>query len=171
VKVLSLDEMKEVKGGYIAYSKQIDNMEIAAYAVLQINALDYGIDQGSEITYDRNGNFVLNRSGVCSAGVTHCYMFNDTRTQYGQNIQRLRELMALVGDPVLNSIAFTVKARYIYTRSGKEMIFSYGAGVVNRQVGAFSRLPINVLETNFVVKDLRANYQGLLESMLKNQYR
>ena len=171
VKKLTLDEASKVVGGYLVGFADLGTKEVAVYAVPRINAIDYGIDYGSEITYDRYGNFVPEKSGICSAGVTHCYMFEDTRTQYQQNVIRLRELMNIVGDPVTTYLAYTAKIKVIQTRAGvKQFVFSYGVGMVDAASGAFSRLPSTYLQTNFVAKDLAQNYKNLLERYLVSQY-
>ena len=171
VKKLTLDEAKQVVGGYLVGFADLGAREAAVYAVPRINAIDYGIDYGSEITYDRYGNFVPEKSGICSAGVTHCYMFKDTRTQYQQNVIRLRELMNIVGDPITTYLAYTTKINIIQTRTGaKQFVFSYGVGMVDAASGAFSRLPSTYLQTNFVAKDLAKNYKSFLERYVMYQY-
>lgn len=59
VKALNLDEMKQVKGGYLVGFINIGNNEIGALAITTINAHDAGVSfgnrDGSEIKYDKKG--------------------------------------------------------------------------------------------------------------------
>ena len=172
VKKLTADEASKVVGGYVTYYKVVDGYQLAVIAFTTIDATDVGVvfkgREGTEIKYDANGNYDPSKSSLCGADVTSCYMFNDTKTPYWQNQRRLQDYMQAVGDPVLYSLAYTVKMNVAYSRTGRFVYFSYGVAAYDNLKGNLYNITTSaLLNNNSIVKELAKNYKEEMEFMLK----
>ena len=95
-------------------------------------------------------------------------MFNDTKTPYWQNQRRLQDYMQAVGDPVLYSLAYTVKMNVAYSRTGRFVYFSYGVAAYDNLKGNLYNITTSaLLNNNSIVKELAKNYKEEMEFMLK----
>ncbi|ELL0791468.1 bacteriocin [Campylobacter upsaliensis] len=163
VKVLSLDEMKEVRGGYLTVPIKLSNNEIGMLAVTTINAHDAGVHfgsrDGSEIKYDKNGNYVPSKSGLCGIGVAYCN---------APSSAKLQEYMQVAGDPVLNALGYTVKRQIKTSNLGKPyVLFTYGVVVYNYSSNTVYRVNSSmVLNHNIIIKELAKNYKEQMENAL-----
>ncbi|MFY4725537.1 bacteriocin [Campylobacter jejuni] len=167
VKALNLDEIKQVKGGYLVGFINIGDNEIGALAITTINAHDAGVDfgdrDGSEIKYDKNGNYVPSKSGLCGIGVATC-------SAPSQN--KLQEYMQVAGDPVLNALGYTVKRQVKVSDLGQPyVLFTYGVIVYNYSSQTAYRINSSaVLNNNIIIKELAGKYKEQMESALGGWY-
>lgn len=166
VKILSLDEMKEVRGGYAVTTIRISQNELAALAVP-----DFENELGWEI---KNGQIDLeqtmkNDRGLCQMGSTQCYSNSATKKHLWQSQKRLQEFTnALDGsNPLYTALGFSVKRNVGFNRTGKFVYFSYGVVAVNRFDGSIRNVTNSVtLNNNIIINELKRNYKDRLESAL-----
>ncbi|EPH5974381.1 hypothetical protein ACS0IL_000353 [Campylobacter upsaliensis] len=166
VKILSLDEMKEVRGGYAVATIRISQNELAALAVP-----DFENELGWEI---KNGQIDLeqtmkNDRGLCQMGSTQCYSNSATKKHLWQSQKRLQEFTnALDGsNPLYTALGFSVKRNVGFNRTGKFVYFSYGVVAVNRFDGSIRNVTNSVtLNNNIIINELKRNYKDRLESAL-----
>ena len=166
VKILSLDEMKEVRGGYAVTTIRISQNELAALAVP-----DFENELGWEI---KNGQIDLeqtmkNDRGLCQMGSTQCYSNSATKKHLWQSQKRLQEFTnALDGsNPLYTALGFSVKRNVGFNRAGKFVYFSYGVVAVNRFDGSIRNVTNSVtLNNNIIINELKRNYKDRLESAL-----
>ncbi|EOY4240322.1 hypothetical protein ACP5YB_001368 [Campylobacter upsaliensis] len=166
VKILSLDEMKEVRGGYAVATIRISQNELAALAVP-----DFENELGWEI---KNGQIDLeqtmkNDRGLCQMGSTQCYSNSATKKHLWQSQKRLQEFTnALDGsNPLYTALGFSVKRNVGFNRAGKFVYFSYGVVAVNRFDGSIRNVTNSVtLNNNIIINELKRNYKDRLESAL-----
>ncbi|EAH5668240.1 hypothetical protein EI906_08435 [Campylobacter coli] len=166
VKELSLDEMKEVKGGYAVTTIRISQNELAALAVP-----DFENELGWEI---KNGQIDLeqtmkNDRGLCQMGSTQCYSNSATKKHLWQSQKRLQEFTnALDGsNPLYTALGFSVKRNVGFNRAGKFVYFSYGVVAVNRFDGSIRNVTNSAtLNNNVIINELKRNYKDRLESAL-----
>ena len=79
VKILSLDEMKEVRGGYAVATIRISQNELAALAVPDFeNELGWEIKNG-QINLEQT---MKNDRGLCQMGSTQCYSNSATKKTF-----------------------------------------------------------------------------------------
>ncbi|WP_103580823.1 bacteriocin-type signal sequence domain-containing protein [Campylobacter concisus] len=168
IKALTDAEMKNVKGGYILQAKAIGNNEIVVFAIPTLDASDLGLYQGDEIRIDKNGEVVLDKSGICGPNETQCYMYPDTKTHYNVNKNRFLELMKVVKDPTTEYIAYSVKRNIGVEHGGKRFVyFTYNAGYVSALDKEFHRSnSSSILNNNTLIKEMRDNYKNDMESAL-----
>ncbi|ENZ0443553.1 hypothetical protein ACYJA9_001069 [Campylobacter upsaliensis] len=166
VKILSLDEMKEVRGGYAVATIRISQNELAALAVP-----DFENELGWEI---KNGQIDLeqtmkNDRGLCQMGSTQCYSNSATKKHLWQSQKRLQEFTnALDGsNPLYTALGFSVKRNVGFNRAGKFVYFSYGVVAVNRFDGSIRNVTNSAtLNNNIIINELKRNYKDRLESAL-----
>ncbi|EOD7259035.1 hypothetical protein ACJ5E6_001798 [Campylobacter coli] len=166
VKELSLEEMKEVKGGYAVTTIRISQNELAALAVP-----DFENELGWEI---KNGQIDLeqtmkNDRGLCQMGSTQCYSNSATKKHLWQSQKRLQEFTnALDGsNPLYTALGFSVKRNVGFNRAGKFVYFSYGVVAVNRFDGSIRNVTNSAtLNNNVIINELKRNYKDRLESAL-----
>ncbi|EOG9531756.1 hypothetical protein ACLLIR_000609 [Campylobacter upsaliensis] len=166
VKILSLDEMREVRGGYAVATIRISQNELAALAVP-----DFENELGWEI---KNGQIDLeqtmkNDRGLCQMGSTQCYSNSATKKHLWQSQKRLQEFTnALDGsNPLYTALGFSVKRNVGFNRAGKFVYFSYGVVAVNRFDGSIRNVTNSAtLNNNIIINELKRNYKDRLESAL-----
>ncbi|EOA2509838.1 hypothetical protein ACHYQX_000776 [Campylobacter upsaliensis] len=166
VKILSLDEMKEVRGGYAVTTIRISQNELATLAVP-----DFENELGWEI---KNGQIDLeqtmkNDRGLCQMGSTQCYSNSATKKHLWQSQKRLQEFTnALDGsNPLYTALGFSVKRNVGFNRAGKFVYFSYGVVAVNRFDGSIRNVTNSAtLNNNIIINELKRNYKDRLESAL-----
>ncbi|EPI3058555.1 hypothetical protein ACS5M8_000854 [Campylobacter upsaliensis] len=155
VKILSLDEMKEVRGGYAVATIRISQNELAALAVP-----DFENELGWEI---KNGQIDLeqtmkNDRGLCQMGSTQCYSNSATKKHLWQSQKRLQEFTnALDGsNPLYTALGFSVKRNVGFNRAGKFVYFSYGVVAVNRFDGSIRNVTNSAtLNNNVIINELK----------------
>ncbi|QBF17038.1 hypothetical protein CCO2228_0066 [Campylobacter coli] len=166
VKELSLEEMKEVKGGYITYLKRLSDNEVIAFAKPDWN-LELTLFQdsnGDQYYWNREG--LVRFGGMCGIDTTNC-LVNGKHTYTNQ--QRLWETMSIVGDdPYRNFLGYTVKRNIGISNLGKRFVyFSYGVVAVNRFDGSIRNVTNSAtLNNNVIINELKRNYKDRLESAL-----
>ncbi|BEK32640.1 hypothetical protein RLQ69_001244 [Campylobacter jejuni] len=166
VKELSLEEMKQVKGGYAVTTIRISQNELAALAVP-----DFENELGWEI---KNGQIDLkqtmkNDRGLCQMGSTQCYSNSATKKHLWQSQKRLQEFtQALDGsNPLYTALGFSVKRNIGFNRAGKFVYFSYGVVAVNRFDGSIRNVTNSAtLNNNVIINELKRNYKDRLENDL-----
>ncbi|ARE80252.1 hypothetical protein [Campylobacter helveticus] len=166
VKVLSLDEMKEVRGGYAVATIRISQNELAALAVPDFeNELGWEIKNG-QINLEQT---MKNDRGLCQMGSTQCYSNSATKKHLWQSQKRLQEFTnALDGsNPLYTALGFSVKRNVGFNRAGKFVYFSYGVVAVNRFDGSIRNVTNSAtLNNNIIINELKRNYKDRLESAL-----
>lgn len=166
VKELSLEEMKEVKGGYITYLKRLSDNEVIAFAKPDWN-LELTLFQdsnGDQYYWNREG--LVRFGGMCGIETTNC-LVNGRHSYINQ--KRLWETMSIVGDdPYRNFLGYTVKRNIGISNLGKRFVyFSYGVAVINEQSGSWYRVKSSPVLNNYrVVKEISSNYKDFLERYL-----
>ena len=170
VKVLSLDEMKEVKGGYLVSFKLVGNNELIAFA--KPNWLtELGLYQ------DNNGDYyywnqqgLLKFGGMCGIDTTQCYLSGKQHSYESQ--RRLWETMSIVGDdPYHYYLGYTVKRNIGVSNLGKRFVyFSYGIAVINEQLGSWYRVNSSEVFNYKVIKEISSKYKSDMESALGGSY-
>lgn len=119
VKALNLDEMKEVKGGYITYLKRLSDNEAIAFAKPDWN-LELTLFQdsnGDQYYWNREG--LVRFGGMCGIETTNC-LVNGKHSYINQ--KRLWETMSIVGDdPYRNFLGYTVKRNIGISNLGKDL--------------------------------------------------
>ncbi len=166
VKILSLDEMKEVRGGYAVATIRISQNELAALAVPDFeNELGWEIKNG-QINLEQT---MKNDRGLCQMGSTQCYSNSATKKHLWQSQKRLQEFTnALDGSNHLyTALGFSVKRNVGFNRAGKFVYFSYGVVAVNRFDGSIRNVTNSAtLNNNIIINELKRNYKDRLESAL-----
>ncbi|MCR2062974.1 hypothetical protein [Campylobacter helveticus] len=166
VKILSLDEMKEVRGGYAVATIRISQNELAALAVPDFeNELGWEIKNG-QINLEQT---MKNDRGLCQMGSTQCYSNSATKKHLWQSQKRLQEFTnALDGsNPLYTALGFSVKRNVGFNRAGKFVYFSYGVVAVNRFDGNIRNVTNSAtLNNNIIINELKRNYKDRLESAL-----
>ena len=166
VKILSLDEMKEVRGGYAVATIRISQNELAALAVPDFeNELGWEIKNG-QINLEQT---MKNDRGLCQMGSTQCYSNSATKKHLWQSQKRLQEFTnALDGsNPLYTALGFSVKRNVGFNRAGKFVYFSYGVVAVNRFDGSIRNVTNSAtLNNNIIINELKRNYKDRLESAL-----
>ncbi|MDL0109464.1 hypothetical protein NYG92_01615 [Campylobacter felis] len=166
VKILSLDEMKEVRGGYAVATIRISQNELAALAVPDFeNELGWEIKNG-QINLEQT---MKNDRGLCQMGSTQCYSNSATKKHLWQSQKRLQEFTnALDGsNPLYTALGFSVKRNVGFNRAGKFVYFSYGAVAVNHFDGSIRNVTNSAtLNNNIIINELKRNYKDRLESAL-----
>ncbi|CAM3365139.1 hypothetical protein CAUP111243_00840 [Campylobacter upsaliensis] len=166
VKILSLDEMKEVRGGYAVATIRISQNELAALAVPDFeNELGWEIKNG-QINLEQT---MKNDRGLCQMGSTQCYSNSATKKHLWQSQKRLQEFTnALDGsNPLYTALGFSVKRNVGFNRAGKFVYFSYGVVAVNRFDGSIRNVTNSAtLNNNIIINELKRNYKDRLENAL-----
>ncbi|HHT7005279.1 hypothetical protein ACT6DC_06830 [Campylobacter coli] len=166
VKALSLDEMKQVKGGYQTSFKLVGNNELLAFAKPSWTSelTLFQDSNGDQYYWNREG--LVRFGGMCGIDTTNC-LVNGKHTYTNQ--QRLWETMSIVGDdPYRNFLGYTVKRNIGISNLGKRFVyFSYGVAVINEQSGSWYRVKSSPVLNNYrVVKEISSNYKDFLERYL-----
>ena len=166
VKKLSLEEMKEVKGGYKTYLKRLGDNEVIAFAKPDWNSelTLFQDSNGDQYYWNRQG--LIQFGGMCGIETTSC-MIDGKHTYVNQ--KRLWETMSIVGDdPYHNFLGYTVKRNIGVSNLGKRFVyFSYGVAVINEQLGSWYRVHSSAVLNNYrVIKEISSNYKDFLERYL-----
>ncbi|EAH7284990.1 hypothetical protein ELL62_09260 [Campylobacter coli] len=147
VKELSLDEMKEVKGGYVVefeFFKDRRNLTSEVYAI-------------AEITLEERKNL---DKGLCGAGEDKC-----------QNPSRDRLfawLQASANSPADYRPVYKVKRQIKYSNLGQPyVLFTYGVAVYNvnnGQIYQYNSSPM--LNNNRIIREIAHQYKSVIEDAM-----
>ncbi|ELN8242792.1 hypothetical protein RZV05_000621 [Campylobacter coli] len=147
VKELSLDEMKEVKGGYLVrfkFFKDRPNLISEVYAI-------------AEITLEERKNL---DKGLCGAGEDKC-----------QNPSRDRLfawLQASANSPADYRPVYKVKRQIKYSNLGQPyVLFTYGVAVYNvnnGQIYQYNSSPM--LNNNRIIREIAHQYKSVIEDAM-----
>ncbi|MCV3530603.1 hypothetical protein L8Y18_03975 [Campylobacter sp. CNRCH_2007_0968H] len=166
VKVLNVDEMKQVKGGYQTSFKLVGNNELLAFSKPSWTSelTLFQDSNGDQYYWNREG--LVRFGGMCGIDTTNC-LVNGKHTYTNQ--QRLLETMSIVGnDPYHNFIGYTVKRNIGVSNLGKRFVyFSYGVAVINEQLGSWYRVKSSTVLNNYkVIKEISSKYKNDMELAL-----
>ncbi|WP_260604827.1 bacteriocin, partial [Campylobacter sp. MIT 12-8780] len=165
VKKLSLEEMKEVKGGYVVsindYSKDFSTLKSEIYATA-------GYTRGEEqyiFNYDINrrlGNILNIPEGLCAIGQDKCS--NPSSQRMTQWLQASRGYLDL--RPV-----YIVKRQIKTSNLGTPyVLFTYGVGVKDAHTGQLFQFDKTtssaLLNYNMIIKEISNKYKEIMESKL-----
>ncbi|MGJ9003990.1 hypothetical protein ACI2BC_08930, partial [Campylobacter coli] len=147
VKELSLDEMKQVKGGYVVefeFFKDRRNLTSEVYAI-------------AEITLEERKNL---DKGLCGAGEDKC-----------QNPSRDRLfawLQASANSPADYRPVYKVKRQIKYSNLGQPyVLFTYGVAVYNvnnGQIYQYNSSPM--LNNNRIIREIAHQYKSVIEDAM-----
>lgn len=172
VRVLSLEEKKSVRGGYVVHFYNNQNTELFAVARVTINGdaagVNFGKIAGDEIIYNADGTFNPSKSGLCGIDTKSCFQYPDLQQPFWQNQKRLQELQSIVGDPVLYSLGYSVKRNIGISSLGNKFVyFTYGTVIFDNSRGTFYRLNSSaILNNNIIIKEIANKYKEAMEYTL-----
>ncbi|WP_273404926.1 bacteriocin [Campylobacter avium] len=137
VKVLTLEEKKQVKGGYVVQDFYLSSSE-------KIGVAFYSIDEL--------------KKGFCSIDVEICK---------GGSILKRNEWLSAVGNDPYMLLSYTVKKNIGYARYGKYVYFTYGVGAFDIRTQKFYRINSSaILNNNMIIKEIANKYKERFESDL-----
>ena len=147
VKVLSLDEAKQVKGGYYYDYHWISNNEIMIYFVPELFDV-YPNMQYPQLSLDKQLEL----------------------SQIGQEINKaIAELVTInKSSPFRQNVGYIVKLNTSYNGEKKTPYFSYGVGTWDPNLNTYHKINSSfILNNNMIVKHLRDNFKTDLEMILR----
>ena len=150
VKVLSLEEKKQVKGGYVFRYESFKNastFESEVHMILGISSDEAG--------YVRSGK------GLCALGETKCS---------NPSLSRLTSYKQITYDSLSFYPMYIVKRKIEYSRYGKPfVVFTYGVGAMDLKGNKYKYNSTSnhlLLNYNSVIREVRAKYQSYIESSM-----
>lgn len=160
VKVLSLDEKKQVKGGYyvlddmIKFEKNPYNRTSEAYIPVNFHP--------NEIPYVINYIYNANApKGLCALDYISCP---------NPSAQRLRDYLDITNQAYDFSPVYIVKRQIQYSTSGNPfVVFSYGVGAMDTNGNFYkfnSTTSSRLLNYNIVMKEIANKYKDKIESAM-----
>ena len=160
VKVLSLDEMKEVKGGY---------QVVFLHNGTQWNSADelYAIAKYTEGELQHMVNYIQGNTnalqGLC--GIDQATCSNPSKNRFTAFLQVTQNSISIL--PV-----YIVKRQVKVSNLGKPyVLFTYGVGAYDtqtQQMYKFNSSPM--LNNNMIIKEMTNKYKGQMESVLGGWY-
>lgn len=160
VKVLSLDEKKNVKGGYyvlddmIKFEKNPYNRTSEAYIPVNFHP--------NEVPYVINYIYNANApKGLCALDYISCP---------NPSAQRLRDYLDITNQAYDFSPVYIVKRQIQYSSLGKPfVVFSYGVGAMDTNGNFYkfnSTTSSRLLNYNTVIKEIASKYKDKIESAM-----
>ena len=150
VKVLSLDEKKKVKGGYVFQYESFKNKSTFESEVHMILGLS-----PQEASYIRSGK------GICAVGQSSCS---------NPSVDRLVAYKQITYDSLSFFPMYIVKRKIQYSRYGQAfVVFNYGVGAMDLNGNKYkfnSTSSHLLLNYNQVIREVRAKYQSYIESSM-----
>ena len=147
VKVLSLDEAKQVKGGYYYGHHLISNNEIMIYFVPELFDV-YPNMQYPQLSLDKQLEL----------------------SQIGREINKaIAELVTInTSAPFRQYVGYIVKLNTSYNGEKTTPYFSYGVGTWDPNLNTYHKINSSfILNNNMIVKHLRDNFKTDLEMILR----
>ncbi len=161
VKVLSLDEQKDVKGGYVVHLLQQGN---EMYAIALYGTINDGSGQTKgEILHVLNHklNNTDGMRGLCGVDVADCS---------GPSLRRMTEYLNITNGAYDFYPMYIVKRNTGVSNLGRRYVyFTYGTGMMdsNMQFYKFSATTSsNHLNNNMIIKEIRDKYKNSMEYAL-----
>ncbi|TKX28934.1 hypothetical protein CQA38_05040 [Campylobacter sp. MIT 12-5580] len=151
VKKLSLEEMKEVKGGYQVATGKISYNEMLAIAIPTVEELNAG--------------------AICSIGISSCYIPGSLeaygkKVPYSINKDKYKEIMTATGYDPNKFVAFSVKKNISYSSNGRQFVyFTSGATLV----GVTNSGNVYIIKSNIGSNRVVREMQSIYESNFKRQ--
>ncbi len=159
VKVLSLDEMKEVKGGYQVVAGNVSDYTIGSIRTTEAMAIAIPT------------LFELSTGGICDMGTTSSCYIPGSEIAYGHpehytiSKTRYKELMAVTNNnPTTRFIAFTLKRTINWSNPYNPMVYyTIGASTVGlNNNGLIYKINSNI-GSNTMIREMSAVYQQQLK--------
>ena len=157
VKVLSLEEAKQVKGGYNLILDNISNNELIVYIKMS--------DPKDTENYLKD-MFLLypNIEDVLSGKATKLQK-SAFAIEYSKAIA---ELSTSLNAPFQQGLGYTVKYEQKISNGVKYDLFTYGVATYDSRLNTFHKInSSNVLNNNLIIKQLRDAFKSDLEYRLK----
>lgn len=150
VKVLSLDEKKQVKGGYVFKYESFKNKSTFESEVHMILGLS-----------PQEANYIRSGEGICTVGQSSCS---------NPSLDRLVAYKQITYDSLSFFPMYIVKRKIQYSRYGQAfVVFSYGVGAMGLNGNKYKFNSTSnhlLLNNNMVMKEVRAKYQSYIESAM-----
>ncbi|HJE66272.1 MAG TPA: hypothetical protein K8V51_04320 [Campylobacter avium] len=150
VKVLSLDEKKQVKGGYVFKYESFKNKSTFESEVHMILGLS-----------PQEANYIRSGKGICTVGQSSCS---------NPSLDRLVAYKQITYDSLSFFPMYIVKRKIQYSRYGQAfVVFSYGVGAMGLNGNKYKFNSTSnhlLLNNNMVMKEVRAKYQSYIESAM-----
>ena len=150
VKVLSLEEKKSVKGGYVFRYESFKNASTFESEVHMILGLS-----------PQEANYIRSGKGICTVGQSSCS---------NPSLDRLVAYKQITYDSLSFFPMYIVKRKIQYSRYGQAfVVFSYGVGAMGLNGNKYKFNSTSnhlLLNNNMVMKEVRAKYQSYIESAM-----
>lgn len=150
VSVLSLDEKKQVKGGYVFKYESFKNKSTFESEVHMILGLS-----------PQEANYIRSGKGICTVGQSSCS---------NPSLDRLVAYKQITYDSLSFFPMYIVKRKIQYSRYGQAfVVFSYGVGAMGLNGNKYKFNSTSnhlLLNNNMVMKEVRAKYQSYIESAM-----
>ena len=150
VKVLSLDEKKNVKGGYVFKYESFKNKSTFESEVHMILGLS-----------PQEANYIRSGKGICTVGQSSCS---------NPSLDRLVAYKQITYDSLSFYPMYIVKRKIEYSRYGKPfVVFTYGVGAMDLKGNKYKYNSTSnhlLLNYNSVIREVRAKYQSYIESSM-----
>ena len=159
VKVLNLDEMKQVKGGYSVIAGNVSNYTIGSIRTTEAMAIAIPTV------------FELSTGGICDMGVTSSCYIPGSKEAYGHpehyiiSKTRYKELMAATNNnPTTQFIAFTLRRTMNWSNPYNPIVYyTTGASTVGlNSNGSICKINSNI-GNNAMIREMSAAYQQRLK--------
>lgn len=161
VKVLSLEEKMQVKGGYIVNFTTRGN-EMWAYADYGQREISYVANHYVASIYGENNPNISTLRGLCGI---------DAQTCGNPSQRRMAEFLNVTsGDYFDFRPAYIVTRNIGFSKTGKFVYFTYRTGVVDITRGQTYKFDATTsssyVNRNMIIKEIANKYKGSMESQL-----
>ena len=157
VKVLSLDEAKQVKGGYNLVLDNISNNELIVYIKMS--------DPKDTENYLKDMFLLYPNIKDVLSGKATTLQKSAFAIEYSKAIAELSTSLAA---PFQQGLGYTVKYEQKISNGVKYDLFTYGVATYDSRLNTFHKInSSNVLNNNLIIKQLRDAFKSDLEYRLK----
>ena len=157
VKVLSLDEAKQVKGGYNLVLDNISNNELIVYIKMS--------DPKDTENYLKDMFLLYPNIEDVLSGKAATLQKSAFAIEYSKAIA---ELSTSLTAPFQQGLGYTVKYEQKISNGVKYDLFTYGVATYDSRLNTFHKInSSNVLNNNLIIKQLRDAFKSDLEYRLK----
>nr|WP_321431982.1 hypothetical protein [uncultured Campylobacter sp.] len=157
VKVLSLEEAKQVKGGYNLVLDNISNNELIVYIKMS--------DPKDTENYLKDMFLLYPNIQDVLSGKATTLQRSPFAVEYSKAIA---ELSTSLTAPFQQGLGYTVKYEQKISNGVKYDLFTYGVATYDSRLNTFHKInSSNVLNNNLIIKQLRDAFKSDLEYRLK----
>ena len=157
VKVLSLEEAKQVKGGYNLIFDNISNNELIVYIKMSDSKDTENYLKDMFLLYPNIEDVLSGRATTLQKSAF--------AIEYSKAIA---ELSTSLNAPFKQGLGYTVKYEQKISNGVKYDLFTYGVATYDSRLNTFHKInSSNVLNNNLIIKQLRDAFKSDLEYRLK----